>query len=330
MKYRHFSIEEREKIQELRWNKVSIRNIAKTLGRSHSSVVRELNRYNREAKYTYKPRLAEERALEKRKSRGRKDRLKSNVIRQYVVSHLKIRWSPEQISGRLKKDLNLCISHEAIYQYIYAQIRIGAPDVRSGKEDLRVYLRRRRKRREPKGVRKGQRVFKCKGNSIDSRPLEVNERKRVGDWESDTVVSKDHKPGVNTLVERKTGYVFITKLRDRTSEATSEAITSRLNDVPTTFKQTITFDNGFENQRWQETEHDNNVKCFFAHPYHSWERGTNENTNGLIRDYFPKKTDFTEISLKLIQKVEYDLNTRPRKRLNWSTPLEAMSGAITG
>ena len=331
MKYKHFSIEEREKIQEWAWQRVSIRKMAKMLGRSHSSVIRELRKSSPGRAYQYSPRLAQERAQEKRKSRGRKDRLKNKIIREYVVSHLKMKWSPEQIAGRLKKDLNLSISHEAIYQFIYAQIhRDGYGLLKPRCEDLRQYLRRKRKRRMGKNMRRCQRIFKFKGNSIEMRPEVVNKRERVGDWESDTVESRDHKPGVNTLVERKTGYVFITKLRDRTSGATTEAITSRLNDMTTILKQTITFDNGFENQRWQETEHDNNIKCFFAHPYHSWERGTNENTNGLIRDYFPKKTDFTEIPDELIQKVEYDLNTRPRKRLNWSTPLEAIGGAITG
>lgn len=331
MQYKHLNIEEREKIQELRWRKISIRKIAKILGRSHSSVVRELNKDNRGRTYTYKPRLANQRALERRKSRGRKNRLKNQAIRNYVVTHLKEHWSPEQISGRLKKDLGLSISHEAIYQFIYSQIhRQGWGELRSNHEDLRIYLRRRRKRRLKKGMRRCQRVLKSLGASIDLRPTEVDARTRIGDWESDTVESRDHKPGINTLVERKTGLVFITKLKNKTSFSTARAVVDRFEVLPKNLKQTITFDNGFENQSWKEIEVNTGAKCFFAHPYHSWERGTNENTNGLIREYFPKKTDFTQISDEEISKVEYDLNTRPRKRLNWSTPLEAVGGALTG
>jgi transposase, IS30 family len=331
MKYTHFRIEERELIQELVWQKISIREIARRLGRSHTSISREMRKnYPREHK-VYTPRLANERALKQRKSRGRKERLKNETIREYVTSHLKMKWSPEQISGRMKKDLDLSISHEAIYQFIYAQVhRDGWGLLRPGCEDLRPYLRRKRKRRMGKNMTRGQRIFRFKGISIEQRPDVVNTRSRVGDWEGDTVESCNHKAGVNTLVERKTGYVFITKLRDKTSKSTVEAVTERMSVLPQKIKHTLTLDNGPENSDFQSMQEKTNLSVFSAHPYSSWERGTNENTNGLIRDYFPKKTDFTQVSDELIQKVEYDLNTRPRKRLNWSTPLEAMSGALTG
>ncbi len=328
MQYHHLTIEEREKIQEGLWAKKSIRSIACELGRPHSAVSREIRKNLSPVVNKYTPRVANDRALLKRKSRGRKDRLKNDHIRQYVVDHLKLRWSPEQISGRMKRDIEETISHEAIYQYIYAQIRIGSPDVRIGKEDLRVYLRRRRKRRCPKGVRKGQRIFRPLGKSIDLRPQIVNERKRIGDWEGDTVESIKHKPGVNTLVERKTGYTFITKLKNKTSDATIKAVTQRMSILPKRAKKTLTLDNGPENRDWQGMEKETNISVYSAHPYSSWERPTNENTNGLIRDYFPKKTDFTKVPDEIIKQVEYDLNTRPRKRLNWQTPLEALSGAL--
>jgi IS30 family transposase len=139
------------------------------------------------------------------------------------------------------------------------------------------------------------------------------------------VESTDHKPGINTLVERKTGLVFITKLRDRTSFATTEAVNHRFSFLPRQTKQTLTIDNGPENQDWQTLETKTGLRCYFANAYHSWERGTNENTNGLIRDYFPKKTDFTQISQEQLQEVENLLNARPRKRLGWATPQEAFS-----
>lgn len=329
MKYKHFTIEEREKIQEMLWQKSSIRNIAATLGRNPSSISREIGRNSSFARHKYTSRLAHEKALVKRKSRGRKDRLKNQTVRDYVIIHLKKKWSPEQIAGMIKSKINERISHEAIYQYIYAQIyRDGYGCLKPGSEDLRIYLRRKKKRRTRKGFRRCQRVFESKGVSIDARPVIVEKRKRIGDWESDSVESKDYKPGINTFVERKTGLVFITKLKDKTSEATISAIESRVKNLPKRAKLTATFDNGSENRKWKEFEKRTGIKSFFAHAYHSWERGTNENTNGLIRDYFPKKTDFTKVSDKEIQKVENFLNNRPRKRLGWKTPLEAFSVAL--
>lgn len=318
-------------MQELLWQKSSIRNIATALGRSPSSVSRELQRNYPSEQKRYFPRLANERALLKRKSRGRTERLKNDRIRAYVVEKLKHRWSPEQISGRIRNDLKERISHEAIYQFIYAQIhRNGWGHLRPRCEDLRIYLRRRRKRRIPKGTRRCQRIFKPKGVSIDNRPVIVEKRERLGDWESDTVESAGHKPGINTLVERKSGLVLITKLADKTGQATASAIGNRLNPLPQKVKQTITFDNGPENSDWQVLEERTNLKTFFAHAYHSWERGINENTNGLIRDYFPKKTDFTTIPNEELLFVERELNNRPRKRLGWRTPLEVMGVALQG
>jgi len=321
MKFKHFSIEEREKLQLMHWGRSSIRKMAGELGRSPSSVSRELRRNFPPERKVYTSRMAHERALEKRKCRGRKDRLKNEKIRLYVTEHLKKRWSPEQISGRMKKENIGNISHEAIYQFIYAHISYGKPKIG---EDLRSYLRRARKLRQPNGARK-HRWLKPKGVSIELRPGVVSERKRIGDWESDTVESCSHKRGINTLVERKTGYLCMTKLQSRLARATSKAVQERLKNMP---RHTVTFDNGRENSDWGSVEKELEIQTFFAHPYCSGERGTNENTNGLIRQYFPKKTDFTQIPDELIQKVEYDLNTRPRKRLNWSSPLEVMSVAI--
>ena len=154
-------------------------------------------------------------------------------------------------------------------------------------------------------------------------------RSRIGDWETDSVESCDHKPGVNTLVERKTGLLFITKLKDKTTKETAKAITYRMSFVPKERRHTLTLDNGIENRGWREIEKDTGMNCYYAHPYRSSERGTNENTNGLIRDYFPKKTDFTKIQKEELAFVESELNTRPRKRLGYLTPLEAWGVALT-
>lgn len=326
MKYTQLSIEEREKIQYCLWEKKSERQIAKELGRDPSTISREIKR-NPSGRNFYASRSSHLRALQKKKSRGRKNRLKNDLVREYVVSELKKRTSPEQIAGRLSMDHpNQSISHEAIYQFIYHQInRDGWGLLKPNCQDLRSCLRRRKKRRTHKGSRRCQRVLKAPGISIDMRPLVVERKSRVGDWESDSVASCDNKPGINTFEERKTGLVLITKLKDKTAESTLVAIESRTRYIPKELKQTATFDNGSENQKWQELETQTGFKCFFAHPYHFWERGSNENTNGLIRDFFPKKTDFTKVSQEELQAVEDNLNNRPRKRLNWLTPVEVFA-----
>ena len=324
MQYKHLNIEEREFIQAELWQKKSIRSIALALNRSPSSITREVNR-NIPLQYRYTPRLANERALKKRSCRGRKLRLKSGFIRRYVIDHLKDGYSPEQIAGRLSLEHSKYkISHEAIYQYIYH--RVHCDYLRVGYYDLRIYLKRRHKRRETKGMRKYQRVFKPKGFSIDERPTEVETRKVVGHWEGDSMVSRKSRVGLNTLVERKTGLVLISKIQNGTAEETAETVINRLKSFT---PKTLTTDNGTENIAYEKIQKRLQISCYFAHPYHSWERGTNENTNGLIRDYFPKRTDFDMISDEELRFVERELNSRPRKRLGGRTPLEAMSGALT-
>lgn len=326
MKYQHLGVEEREEIQLGLWKKESVRSIAGRLGRSPASVSREINKNVPLAQRRYTPRLANERALLKRKSRGRKDRLKTETIRQYVIQKMKIGWSPEQIAGRMKVEDVGSISHEAIYQFVYAQIHRGGNGwVRPDKEDLRPYLKRRHKKRAKKGMRKGERIFRPKGPSIDDRPLIVDLRTRVGDWESDSIASKNNEAGLNSLSERTSGLLLLTKLRDKTARTTREAITRRLDGLP---QFTLTADNGPENQEWQELEAETELDVYFAHPYCSGERGHNENDNGLVRWYEPKKTDFTLVSEEEIAAVEYALNTRPRKRLGYRTPLEVFNQSV--
>ncbi len=326
MKYEHLSIFEREKIQELLWKKVSIRTIAGILGRSPSSVSREINRAI-PLKRSYRPRLAHERALMKRQSRGRKLRLKNRFIRRYVIDHLKSGYSPEQIAGRLSYEYsNESISHEAIYQYIYSHInREGNGTVKQAYHDLRPYLKRRHKHRVKKGMRKGQRIFKHKGVSIEMRPEEVETRKTIGHWEGDSMISRKSSFGLNTLVERKTGLVLISKIRNRTAQETTQAVIERLKSFS---PKTLTLDNGTENFGYEKIEDELFISCYFAHPYCSGERGTNENTNGLIRWYLPKGTDFATISEETIKSIENTLNNRPRKRLGWKTPLEAFNEGV--
>jgi IS30 family transposase len=176
-------------------------------------------------------------------------------------------------------------------------------------------------------MRTVQRVLRPDGLSIEERPLIVEHRSRIGDWEGDSIESKDHAPGLNSLVDRKSGLLLLTKLSGKTALATRIVVAERLKGLPA---RTLTVDNGPENRTWQETEKESGVKVYFANPYHSWERGSNENTNGLVRRYFPKGTDFREVSDEEIARVEYALNTRPRKRHGFKTPLEIWNGAIGG
>ncbi len=209
---------EREKLQELLWQKKSIRYIAEVLQRSPSSISRELRRNYPQTRNQYTPRLAHEKALHKRTQRVREDRLKNDTIRDYVISHLKLSWSPEQIAGMIKKEKLGNISQEAIYQYIYHQIhRDGWGLLKPKKEDLHPYLRRKQKRRTHHGLRTTTKLERVSGKSIDIRPHIVETRRRLGDWEGDTVESCNHKPGINTLVDRKSGFVLITRVKSKTS-----------------------------------------------------------------------------------------------------------------
>jgi IS30 family transposase len=315
MAYNHLSIEEREKIQELLWQQRSVRYIAAVLKRNPSSISRELKKNNPKQKKRYTPRLAHRRALTNRSSRGAPKLAKDTELYQYVVRHLKLGWSPEQIA-LVRGD----ISHEAIYQHIYRQIhRHGHGYLKPGGEDLRPYLPRHRKRRMAKGHRVPRRVLKGELPSIDDRPALVG----VGHWEDDSIVYTPTSPvRLRTTNELRSGIVFIDKVRRRTMAAANEATIERLALLPKRYRQTLTRDRGSENLGYQELEAKLGIKCYFAHPYHSWERGANENLNGLIRRYLPKGTDFGAIPDKHIKRIEYLLNSRPRKRLGGKTPYQ--------
>lgn len=324
MHYTHLTIEEREKIQYGLWEKKSVRQIAKELGRSVSSVSREINK-NKDSigRRHYTPRVAHKKAIKRRSYRGRETRLKNDYVRNDVIKHLKLGWSPEQIANTIKKRIGVSISHEAIYQYIYAQIhRNGYGYTKPECEDLRPCLARRRKRRSNKGMRKSHRVDTGPLPSIDARPSEVELRVDFGHWENDLIVSKASLVKLKTINERVSGIVFIQKVKDGTMAESNNAMINRLKDLPKQYLKTLTSDRGSENLGYQELTEILEIECYFAHAYHSWERGSNENLNGLIRRFFPKKTNFKNISNADIAKVEYLLNSRPRKRLGWKTPYE--------
>jgi IS30 family transposase len=330
MRYKHkqLNIEERETIQAGLWAKRSIRDIAREIGRPPSTVSREIARNTQGLKPKYIPRLAQARAKERVLSRGRRERLKDERIRNYVVNQLKGGYSPEQIAGRLTVDYpEFKISHEAIYNYIYAQYHRDGYGRCVG-EDLRIYLKKRHKARYRKHALFRQQRLKISGAiSISERPEKIELRKELGHWEGDSVVSRQSKYGLNTLVERKSGLLLMTRIKDGTARETSQAVINRLAILPKRKRQTLTLDNGSENSWHKIITEKLGTKCYFARPYHSWERGTNENTNGLVRYYFPKKTDFATITDEQVEQVENILNNRPRKRLNWLTPIEVFYGA---
>jgi len=323
MKYRHFSVEEREKIQQGLWEKKSCREIARDLGRSPASVSREVKRVPPIETRRYSPRLAHGRALEHRTHRGRKDRLKNEALRSHVVSHLKLGWSPEQIAATAKDAMGVSISHEAIYQFVYARVSKASNLTYRHQEDLRPYLARHRRQRMHKGMRKPYRIEKGPLPSIDSRPREVEARKSIGHWEDDSIVCSPAIPVLlRTTNERLSGVVFIDKAHDRTMAEANRITIKRFEKLPASVRQTLTRDRGAENMGYEALQKDLDMKIYFAHAYHSWERGSNENANGLIRRFFPKKTDFRNVTEDEIRTVERLLNSRPRKRLGWKTPYQ--------
>lgn len=322
-------MEEREKVQTGLWEGKSLRTIAFELGRAPSTLSRELARNGPRENRSYTPRLAHEHARERIQKRGQRPRLKNTLIKDYVLDKLPQGYSPEQIAGRLRRDRpGFEISHEAIYQYIYTQYHRSGYGTCRG-IDLRKWLKRRHKVRHRKTVpylvNRGPFYNRV---SIDERPLSVNNRQEPGHWEGDSMVSRKSSVRLNTLVERTSGLVFISKLNDGTGKETARTIIRRLARVPQRLHKTLTLDNGFENTRHEEIARTSAMNVYFAHPYHSWERGTNENTNGLIRWYLPKGTDFATIPEETVRSIEKQLNSRPRKRLNWLTPLEVFNSLV--
>lgn len=321
------TLEERIKI-EIRYQEgMSVTDIAKYLGngRTKSSVSREVAGKPRRGVGRYKAYTSHEQALERRY--GKKQfRLKSEFVRTYVKEKMKLGWSPEQISLRLPLEHpDHEISHEAIYQFVYAQVRRGGNGkVKEGCEDLRPYLARRHTRRQKKGFRQAQKAERPTLPSIEDRPHIVEKRTRVGDWEDDTMVSRQSVARIKSINERMSGVVLLGKMRDGTAEESTRVVCERLASIPSPFRKTLTRDRGTENMGWKDIERVLSLDVYFAHAYCSQERGSNENLNGLVRRFLPKKTDFANVSDEEIHRIEYLLNTRPRKRFGGKTPLEVL------
>jgi len=324
--WKQLSLDERIRIEIRYRDGCSLRVIAAELGngRTAGTISREIARRPRKGRGRYEARRAHEEALGRRIDK-RGERLKNETVRTYATEHLKIGWSPEQVSLRLSIDHpGETISYEAIYQYVYAQVyRVGNGSVKPGCEDLRSFLPRRHKRRAKKGFRKAQKTERqALLPSIEARPKVVEKRKEVGHWEDDCIVSRASKHRLKTVNERVTGIVFITRTKDGSIAQSNEAVKDRMQAIPLVFRKTLTRDRGSENLGWQELETILGLSCYFAHPYSSYERGSNENLNGLVRRFFPKKTDFAHVSDEDIQRAERLINSRPRKRLGGKTPYE--------
>jgi transposase, IS30 family len=309
MTYSQVTHEERYHIQALRRSGLRPAAIARRLHRARSTVIRELRR-NAGLRKWYDADRAQARA-EVRRSESRRNRRIGPQQWRDVMRLLEAEWSPKQIAGYLRRFGQLRICHGTIYNHIWLDRAAGG--------ELCRFLRRggRRRirygRRTPRGPRLG-------GRSIDTRPLRILRRRQLGHWEIDTMVG----PGpaaVITLVERKTGYVLIGKVRSKSAaDITRRAIA--LIRAHKHKMRTITADNGTEFAGHRRIEQLTGVRFYFAHPYRAWERGTNENTNGLIRQYWPKGQDFSRITQYDCNAVARKLNTRPRERLNWRTPEE--------
>ncbi len=304
----------------------SLRSIGREINHDVGAICREIDGKPARGIGKYQAHVSHRKALDKRLGK-KPTRLKSEFIRSYVKEKMKdYGWTPEQISLRLPiEHPGNTISYEAIYQFVYAQVRRkGNGKIKDGCEDLRPYLVRRHKRRQKKGFRQAQKAEKPILPSIEVRPAIVGERKRIGDWEDDTIVSRQSSDRLKTINERVSGVVLIGKMKDGTMSESNRVVIDRLGAIPKEIRKTLTRDRGTENLAYQELEEKLQVDCYFARAYCSQDRGSNENTNGLIRRSFPKKTDFAKVSPEQVVHVEYLLNTTPRKRHGGKTPLEVL------
>jgi transposase, IS30 family len=318
MSYCHFKPEQRNELSVLLRARVKQNKIAELLGKSPSAISQELKKNWTDNKVGYDARLAKQQAKEKRiKANQRFRKLKNNIwLKNYVIRKIKLYWSPEQITGRLRRlyseEKTRLVGKDSIYEYIYNE-----------RKDLVKYLRCQKgkyRRKYGTRIREKQRE-ELKKRRIDTRPQIVETRERIGDWEGDTIVGKD-KSHILTHVDRKSGYAMADKLKKGLAELTRIKTQERFNKLPKNKKHTITYDNGSTFSEHQTTERDIGMDIYFANAYHSWERGVNENFNGLLRQFFPKKSSFATITQEAINQAVSLINNRPRKRHNYLTPRE--------
>lgn len=321
--YTHLSLVERDRLSVLRAQGYSINEIAKQLKRNKGTVSRELQRNSGPVYSSYGGGSADGRARQRRHQASRRQRLREPSIRLYVHSKLHLGWSPEQIAGRMPMDLpGMSISHEAIYQYIYH------PRTRR-QENLVPYLPRAHWKRQLKGHRHTHRDPHIPDRiSIHQRPVHIAKRKQLGHWENDLITSRRSPVALNILVERKSRLTRLRKVSRHTADHSRRAITKTLSQYPPHARRSITYDNGHENLEHRKVNEALGTASYFCEPYHSWEKGTVENTAGLVRRVFPKKTDFALITNQQVKRLEHRLNNRPRKLLHYLTPREVFRKGV--
>ena len=320
--YIHLTFEEREQIGLLRaayWCSVEI---ARELGRDPKTIRRELKR-SRPWCDGYRASRAHKDARKKKKIPRRSKKLDHLPLWKIVKQKLRLRWSPEQIAQYLKRhyptDTHMHVSHESIYTYIYVLPR-GAL-----RKELTSYLRQ-----GAEGRRRRYRVHDRRGKipnmvSIHERPEETKDRSVPGHWESDLIVGKNHQSAIATLVERTTRMTILVPLKEKTAPAVRKALARAVKRLPKEAFRSITHDRGSEMAEHELFTKDTKVQVYFADPQSPWQRGTNENTNGLVRQYFPKGTDFRQVSTRELKRVQKQLNTRPRKAIGFKTPEETFA-----
>jgi len=289
----------------------SIRSIAKRLSRHPSVISREII-HNKTEEGRYQCYWAQQRSQRRRRRSRQRERIANRHVRRYIGEKLKEGWTPEQIAGRIEMDMpETRLSHETIYQYVFKSDRSLTPFLQCGRKH-----RRKRKNARTKRVLIPHRI------GIEQRPDSVNNRSAYGHWEADTAVSRQSKEALMVLQERMLGLTFLAKLPRCAPQEMNVAILDRLSVLPPAMRRSITFDNGQENRRHYELREALEIDTYFCNPYSSWEKGSVENAVGLTRREWPKKTDYALISDDEVAMLETRLNTRPRKRFGYHTPLE--------
>jgi IS30 family transposase len=317
MNYTHLTEDERYQIDDLKREGFKQNEIAELIGRSASTLSRELSRNKGER--GWRPGQAQRKANNRLSVRGENNAKKiSEESLSYALKHLQEdQWSPEEITGRLLREGLEAISHETIYQRILKDKEMGG--------SLDQHLRCKRKKKKRYGSAKSSRGSIPNRVDIDQRPAIVDSRRRIGDWEGDTIIGSHTRGAViASVVERKSRYTILAKAKNKTADAVTTSINKKMLPLAE-LTHTITLDNGKEFSFHDILASTLDAKIYFAKPYHSWERGLNENTNGLVRQYFPKKMSFDNITEEELQYVEDKLNHRPRKCLGYMTPYEVFS-----
>ncbi len=324
-KYVRLTLDERIEIEKLLSHKKSYADIAIVLNRSKSTIQRDVIKQGFDS---YKAMIAECTAVGNSSNRkdGKNKIKQCEALEKYVLEKMQLRWSPRQISVSLQRkfpeDKAMQISHEAIYLYIY---------LHSKKELKNLLISELRQKRKYRGnVRRGKdkRTTIKDPIRINERPEEVKGRLIPGHWEGDLVMGKERSSAIGTLVERTTRTIIIVPLKARDATTVRKAFEKEFKSIPTQMKKSMTYDNGTEMAQHKLFTKNTKVQVYFAHPYSPWERPTNENSNGLIRDYFPAGTDFSTISKARLKEVQNQLNERPRHVLDYKTPKEVFEEII--